>query len=234
MKRDWNEIQNYYNNNHTWRDIIKNFKISNETLMKAIKNNLLKTRTKSDANTISNIKKTRILSDETKQKISKSRIKYLKEHPDQVPYLLNHSSKGESFPEKYFESILSKTELKYKRYYQISIYQLDFAFINKKINLEIDGEQHYTDLKIIESNKNRNLFLENNGWKTIRIRWSDYQKLNREQKEKKISKLINIIENKIEDFTPFLNGKIDGKFYCGCGNTKSKRSKTCIKCRISK
>ena len=68
-------------------------------------------------------------------------------------------------------------------------------------------------------------------WKTIRIRWSDYQKLNREQKEEKILELINIIENKIEDFTPFLNGKIDGKYYCDCGNTKSKHGKMCIKCR---
>jgi very-short-patch-repair endonuclease len=233
MKRDWNEIQKYYDDNHTWRDIIKHFKMSNETLIKAIKNNLLIIRTKSDANVTANIKKTRILSDKTKQKISESRKKYLKEHPDQVPYLLNHS-KNESFPEKYFESILTKTKLKYERYLQISIYELDFAFIDKKINLEIDGEQHYTDLKIIESNKNRNSFLENNGWKTIRIRWSDYQKLNRIQKEEKILELIEIIENKIEDFTPFLNGKVGGKYYCKCGNTKSKHGKMCIKCRRNK
>ena len=79
MKRDWNEIQKYYDDNHTWRDIIKHFKMSNETLIKAIKNNLLIIRTKSDANVTANIKKTRILSDKTKQKISESRKKYLKE-----------------------------------------------------------------------------------------------------------------------------------------------------------
>jgi len=39
--------------------------------------------------------------EETKNKISKSRKKYLFEHPDKVPYLINHSSKM-SYPEKYF------------------------------------------------------------------------------------------------------------------------------------
>jgi len=41
------------------------------------------------------------LSDETKQKISKSRKEYLLNNPDKVPYLLNHS-RNESYPEKYF------------------------------------------------------------------------------------------------------------------------------------
>jgi len=44
-------------------------------------------------------------SQETKDKISKSRIKYLMEHPDKVPYLLNHSSRM-SYPEKIFKNAL--------------------------------------------------------------------------------------------------------------------------------
>lgn len=52
---------------------------------------------------------------ETKDKISKARIKYLLEHPDKIPYLLNHSS-NESYPEKYFNELLVnqyKLPLKY-------------------------------------------------------------------------------------------------------------------------
>ena len=40
-------------------------------------------------------------SEEAKKQISESRKKYLQEHPDKVPYLLNHSSKI-SYPEQYF------------------------------------------------------------------------------------------------------------------------------------
>ena len=36
--------------------------------------------------------------EETKRKISEIRKKYLFENPDKVPYLLNHYSKGESYP----------------------------------------------------------------------------------------------------------------------------------------
>lgn len=42
-------------------------------------------------------------SEETKRKISEIRKKFLLEHPDKVPYKLNHSSK-QSYPEKFFEN----------------------------------------------------------------------------------------------------------------------------------
>ena len=194
MERDWKKIQEYYDDNHTWEDVIKNFKMADKTLIKAIKNKLFKTRTRSQAIKISYIKKPRIHSEETKKRISNARKKYLIEHPDKVPYLLNHYSKGESYPEKYFEKILKKENLKYDRYLQISIYNLDFAFSDKKIDLEIDGDQHYFDPRILESNKNRDNYLNSLGWKIIRLKWSDYKKYNMEQKEETIKKLIKKIK----------------------------------------
>jgi very-short-patch-repair endonuclease len=115
-------------------------------------------------------------SEETKQKISKIRIKYLEENPDKVPYKLNHYSKGRSYPENYWKSILDAHKLVYKEQYQIYLYQLDFAFVDSKIDLEIDGEQHYLDERISLSDQRRNEYLENLGWKIIRIRWSEFQK----------------------------------------------------------
>lgn len=116
-------------------------------------------------------------SQQTKEKISKSRIKYLSENPDKVPYKLNHYSKGPSYPERYWKKIFDKFGIKYTEQYQIHIYQLDFALIDAKIDIEIDGEQHYLDERIVESDKRRNKYLENLGWKIIRIRWSNYKKL---------------------------------------------------------
>lgn len=227
---NWEEVQKFYNNNHFWRDIIEEFKISNNTILKAVKNGHFKTRSRSESIKLKRKIKPLKLSEETKNKISISIKKYLQEHPDKVPYLLNHSSK-ESYPENYFEDVLQKTNLKYKRYYQLSIYQLDFAFVDKKIDLEIDGSQHYNDKKIVESDKERTEFLNQNGWETIRINWSEYQKMKRKEKEIFVYKIVDYIKyQKEKPFLAISKTKIDGKYYCDCGNTKSVRSNKCLDC----
>ena len=114
---------------------------------------------------------------ETKDKISRARLKYLSENPDKVPYKLNHYSKGPSYPERYWKKIFDKARLNYVEQYQIHTYQLDFALVEEKIDIEIDGDQHYLDERIIKSDKRRNQYLENLGWTVIRIKWSDYKKL---------------------------------------------------------
>lgn len=137
---------------------------------------------------LSNIGKKRKLSIETKNKISKSRKKYLQENPDKVPYKLNHSSK-ESYPEKYFNELFINENIKVERYYYIGLYELDFCIVDKKIDIEIDGEQHYVDERIKKSDINRNKFLENLGWTIIRIRWRDYQRLSSDDKRNYIVEL---------------------------------------------
>lgn len=149
-----------------------------------------KRRSRSDK--LSNVGKNRKLSDETKKKISESRKKYLLENPDMVPYKLNHSSK-ESYPEKYFSELFLKENIKVERYYYVSIYELDFCVIDKKIDIEIDGEQHFVDDGIRKSDENRNKYLQNLGWTIIRIRWSDYQKLSIEEKKNYISDLKKLL-----------------------------------------
>ena len=133
----------------------------------------------------------RIHSDETKLKISKSRIQYLIDNPDMVPYKLNHYTNGRSYPEQYWKEILDKHNISYQEQYPISYYQLDFAILDKKIDLEIDGDQHYLDAKIVESDKRRTQFLESIGWQVIRIKWSDFKKMT--NTEKYISDIIKQI-----------------------------------------
>lgn len=131
-------------------------------------------------------------SEETKQKISKARIKYLNENPDKVPYKLNHSSK-ESYPEKYFRELFEKEGLNLNKQYSVGIYSLDFALVENKIDIEIDGDQHYLDPKIVEIDKRRNDYLTSLGWKIIRVKWSDYKKLIDKEKKQYIIKLLNEI-----------------------------------------
>ena len=134
--------------------------------------------------------KRRIASLETRKKISKSRIRYLKDNPDKVPYLLNHYSKGESYPEKYWREILETNGIEFQQEKQISIYRLDFS-INNVLDLEIDGEQHYLDPRIRASNQRRDEELRALGWKVIRVRWSDYQQMQTEHRKQYVEMILN-------------------------------------------
>ena len=108
------------------------------------------------------------LTDLHKNKISESRKKYLDENPGRIPYLLNHSSK-ESYPEKLFRISLEKNNITGWEYnYPVKRYSLDFAFIDKMIDIEIDGETHNLK-KVIAKDKIRTEELSSLGWKTIRF-----------------------------------------------------------------
>lgn len=48
--------------------------------------------------------------------------------------------------------------------------------------MEIDGEQHYADKKIVEHDKRRCQTLLDLGWKGIRIRWAHFKRLTEEDK----------------------------------------------------
>lgn len=124
------------------------------------------------------------MSYEQRQKLSIARKRYLKENPDKVPYILNHHSNGDSYPEKYFKAILDNEKIEYKQNYYQNGYFLDFAWPEKKLYLEIDGEQHYVDERIVEHDKVRTETLSNEGWVCVeRIRWSEYQKLNETERK---------------------------------------------------
>ena len=126
-------------------------------------------------------------SEETKQKISKSRKQYLNEHPDKVGFIINHSSK-QSYPEKYFEELFVKENIPLQYHKQVDRYELDFYNEDLMKYVEIDGEQHYSDY-MIQHDKERNEYLKQKGWEGIRIRWSEYQKMNNDDKHKVINNI---------------------------------------------
>ncbi len=121
-------------------------------------------------------------SDATRKKISLSRIKFLDEHPHMVPYVLNHKSKGESYPERYWREVLTDHGIDFIQEHRVSRYRIDFAIGN--VALEIDGEQHYVDERVKNSDLRRNEVLARLGWKTIRVRWAEYQRLDEAEKER--------------------------------------------------
>lgn len=132
-------------------------------------------------------------SEQAKQKISAARRKFLFENPNMVPYKLNHYSKRRSYAELYWSIVFETKNILATEEYNIGIYSLDFAIVDKKIDIEIDGEQHFVDKRVIESDNRRNAYLNNLGWTVIRVRWSKYNKLSRNEKEIFIDRLIKKI-----------------------------------------
>lgn len=188
------DVQKYYNDSHSWRDVISEFKISWNGIIKSIKLGYLATRTSAQTSELrgSNISNpNRKHTEETKRKISKSRIKYLEENPEKVPYVLNHASKGPSYPERYWKKIFDKYDVNYSEQYKVGRFSLDFAFPENLIYIEIDGEQHYTDKRIVESDKIRTMYLNNLGWKVIRVRWSHFMRMKIDERKKFVKDLIN-------------------------------------------
>ena len=185
------------------------------------------TKKKKMCDNISYLNKGKKLSDETRKKISNSRREYLKNNPDKVPYLLNHS-RNESYPEKYFTDVFLDRNISVIKSYRIRLYELDFCILDKKIDIEIDGGQHYLDNKIIESDKRRNKYLEDLGWDIIRIKWSDYQLLDKDSKREFIDNIIYYINGLVKTKPTF--EILDNKNYCKCGIEIYKCSKMCSKC----
>ena len=128
----------------------------------------------------------------TKQKISSACKAFYQSHPELIPYKLHHSSK-ESYPEKYFRELFEKETIEgIVQEFPVGRYSLDFAIPSLMIDIEIDGSQHINDKRIIEHDKTRNKYLSDLGWKIIRINWSEWQKMSRQEKIEFISKLKNI------------------------------------------
>ena len=190
---DWNEIQRYHDKGYTWREVQDKYGCCLSSLAKARKRGDLITRCRSEAGKIAAVKHPRKHTKETKKKISKIRRKYLESHPEKVPYRLNHYTQGSSYPERYFRRVFKNEGLDFTEQYQISLYQLDFADVERKIDIEIDGDQHYLDMRIAEGDKRRNAFLQSQGWTVYRIRWSDYKKMSLLDRKKVVNEIRQLI-----------------------------------------
>lgn len=130
--------------------------------------------------------------EETKKKIGAGVKNFLENNPDMVPYKRNHSCK-ESYPEEYFTTVFENEHLHLKKQYRFHSYTLDFCDVDKKVDIEVDGDQHYLDPVIIEHDKRRNKFLTDAGWTVFRIRWSDYKKMSDKEKHNIIEKIKKLL-----------------------------------------
>ena len=84
-----------------------------------------------------------------------------------------------SYPESFFMRVI-QNEFPDKDYtYEYPVndgirhYSIDFAWINKKKYIELDGEQHQRFHEYQERDQRKDKFLQENGWVGLRIAWKD-------------------------------------------------------------
>lgn len=203
-KIDWTEIQTKYDSGIATRHLVKEYKLSCQMFSDASKAGLFKPRSKAEATKMYhklNPGATKH-SDESKLKISKARKAYLYANPDKVPYLLNHKHKRKFYSEIYFGECFRNTNIISE--YKVRAYSLDFADVEKKIDIEIDGDQHFLDKRIVEHDIRRNEYLLSLGWTIIRIRWSKFQKLSPPEKLQLVKSIIEY-KNPNNDCVTFLS-----------------------------
>ena len=109
-------------------------------------------------------------SEETKQKIRENRLAYMKSHPESTAWRKRNEP---SYPEKCFIKFLEENGYNEKhlieREKSVFPYYIDFAFINEKVAIEIDGSQHIKDENRISKDNNKDKVLVENGWTVLRF-----------------------------------------------------------------
>lgn len=121
----------------------------------------------------------KIISPEQRRMISESMKKVHAAGKHSGWAFINHDKKRRSYPEKYFIQKLKEykisTTYKVKEKLPYSKYTLDFVIVKLKINIEIDGQQHFRTKEALEHDHKRDQFMISEGWKVYRIAWKEIQ-----------------------------------------------------------
>lgn len=138
------------------------------------KNGISFQKTCNDKNCLGKQRKTFKHSEITKTRISKT-MKKLQIEGKLKGWSINKDINRRSYPEKFFIKLLNSNNLysKYTIIEKLSFdkYFLDFAIIDLKIDIEIDGQQHFRTEEAVNHDNHRDNFLLKNGWKVYRIAW---------------------------------------------------------------
>lgn len=225
IEYDWDSVQKYYDSGNFWKDVSKEFKISLKTIRKYKELGYLKERNEIEQKKLLKLKrKVYRHSDKIKNDLSIWRKNYIKKNKDKIKWVGD-----KSVPSEKFKNILKLNNIDFVEEFmplENRYFRIDIAFPDKKIGIEINGEQHYErsgELK--EYYQDRHDLIENNGWKLYEI-----------------SHHLVFKETFINDFliglkNNFNLGGVDYSFYikekrniCECGNKKTPTAKLCFKC----
>jgi very-short-patch-repair endonuclease len=199
--RETNEITNtivkLYNDGQSLCDITK---IYSRSIVRKVLHG--KRRSRSEASRLAHKLKPENFkhSEISKGKMRQKRLEYFKNNPEAMT---SWRQKGISYPEKIFQQLVQKNELTKKydivREYAFFPYFIDFAFVNIKLAVEIDGSQHWLKESKIKSDKEKDQVLMNNNWRVYRIPEFKLKK-EFENTEEQFLKYLSIIEQQPKQF----------------------------------
>jgi len=132
-------------------------------------------------------------SDKTKEILRKKRFNYLKKKNKNTSWQTHHRREMSYLENWFYENIVKEYNLceKYDIIYEYPFYPyfIDFAFLNIKLAVELDGGTHFKkNGDRIQRDLDKNKLLLNNGWSILRI---NYQESN----ENKIQEFLNFLKN---------------------------------------
>ena len=170
------------------------------------------------------------VSEQGRQNISQGKKKFYKEHPDKHNWKRNNKFK--SVPCEKLKEWLKSKNIEFIDEYTIPEsehnYSLDIAFPDKKIGIEINGNQHYNqDGTLAEYYQKRHNYIESLGWRLYELHFSVC--FNLEKIENMIPTILTS-ENKI-DFDYKIYVKPPKVNFCPvCNKEITKYAKHCKKC----
>jgi very-short-patch-repair endonuclease len=141
----------------------------------------------------------RVVTQQTREKLRQAQLKLIAEGKHKG--WQSRSKCKRSYAEQYVTDILNKNGIIEKADYQFEYRQnkwfIDFAFVDDKIAIEIDGKQHnYPERKIKDEEKDT--WLTANGWSVHRIKW---KRPSVKARQELIKELNNILKLDITDDT---------------------------------
>ena len=106
---------------------------------------------------------------ETRDKIRRARLEFMKNNPEKTAW----RKANMSYPERVFQDALIKHGFHEKylivRERSVFPYFIDFAFDDQKIAVEIDGSQHLTDAAVQRRDSEKDSLLFQHGWRVLRL-----------------------------------------------------------------
>jgi very-short-patch-repair endonuclease len=151
----------------------------------------------------------RVHSDETKEKIRKNTFERFKKRLGDTAWERRNAGKMSYMEQWFFDNAIVRYGLLTKfdiiNEYPDYPYFIDFAFLNVKIAVELDGKQHFRNIKNQNHDLKKQQKLIDNGWKVYRIRFD-------EMNSDKISDFLKIIDNPSIYHTKILEPRLF-KFY---------------------
>lgn len=113
------------------------------------------------------------VSEETRKKISESLKRAFSENRAHGWANTKQNKNGMSYPELWFEKFLKNENLDQNYVYNMQFwkYKLDFAWPDKRLCIEIDGNQHLYEDRA-KSDREKDELLKEHGWKVLRLTWS--------------------------------------------------------------